>query len=845
MAGHGSGRGSPIGPSSKSNSTLTLKMSKTSSHSSVHRHASPTNLMGSTNTIRPPSLATVAREMAYDIQQGRVLGASSPTFSAGGKYLYEHEDLKHDSISLDNLTDVLESDCESYGTLNGYNKYYKYYNTYDTYDHTDHEGYRGGPLCPSFPGGLIRFILPDGEDSKDRYYMTVMKDAHLDEVARFMALAWHRRTPKFVLSIIGSSQYFTPWLKPSFEEDLRNGIIQAANSTDMWILTEGLDLGVSKLIGDAAHREMVRRKNVAQNPLHIQNIKTDERLPRLNIFGICSKSSLVYADVVSGEKSSARHVYNTGGKPNLKLYDLNPDHTHFILMDDGPTPDNEGLYSFRLSLEMRFTKPVGKPRRYHHRMRGSNHTLHMASSQEQASHLELESMQTPVIGLLVQGGPPDIDHILWLLKKKIPVVVIQGSGLAADLVSFAYNEMELKSDPEYMDSYIKAELMRRVSEAFPDDFSNNDIARNLCRDKIIECVKLNYQDNLSFLTIVNSDVHGVRLNDISKYLLQALFKSQARMIGSHWREQLQWDLQLTLDWNRADLARSEIYNKYNLRDFKVAEYVVHLALLRPKREEFIALFLEHGLLIHTYLNHKRLHNLFENPADKDFFVTVCMEGVLGKSVNTNHLICNNFVDDTNCELNRLLYKCTGLQNLVNPYELSMNSLGSYVTDKDVAERRATNTLVLWAALTNRYKLAKLLWKQTEDPMAIALIVSMILHSLATDWCKKDLDMRQRVKETAAEFGKMAVSLLSLSYKDASVYTFAALSKRLEDFNNRTIVELAKLGGNKYFIAHPCCQKWLTQRWFGKIHLRDLDWGGSFNMPDGLKVGNTFSKLVPL
>ena len=54
----------------------------------------------------------------------------------------------------------------------------------------------------------------------------------------------------------------------------------------------------------------------------------------------------------------------------------------------------------------------------------------------------VSSITTPVVGLLVQGGPPDIDHILWLLKKKIPVVVIQGSGLAADLISFAYKEME-------------------------------------------------------------------------------------------------------------------------------------------------------------------------------------------------------------------------------------------------------------------------------------------------------------------------------------------------------------------------------------------------------------------
>ena len=55
--------------------------------------------------------------------------------------------------------------------------------------------------------------------------------------------------------------------------------------------------------------------------------------------------------------------------------------------------------------------------------------------------------------------------------------------------------------------------------------------------------------------------------------------------------------------------------------------------------------------------------------------------------NPNRPICHNFVDDMNCELNRLLYKCTGLKNLVNPFELSMNTLGAYMKDSNVAERR--------------------------------------------------------------------------------------------------------------------------------------------------------------
>lgn len=54
----------------------------------------------------------------------------------------------------------------------------------------------------------------------------------------------------------------------------------------------------------------------------------------------------------------------------------------------------------------------------------------------------VEGTTTPVIGLLIQGGPPDIDHTLALLKKKIPVILMKGFGLAADLIAFAYQEMK-------------------------------------------------------------------------------------------------------------------------------------------------------------------------------------------------------------------------------------------------------------------------------------------------------------------------------------------------------------------------------------------------------------------
>lgn len=46
-----------------------------------------------------------------------------------------------------------------------------------------------------------------------------------------------------------------------------------------------------------------------------------------------------------------------------------------------------------------------------------------------------------MVGLLVQGGPLEVDHVAELLKRKVPVVVMKGTGLAADLIAFAYLEL--------------------------------------------------------------------------------------------------------------------------------------------------------------------------------------------------------------------------------------------------------------------------------------------------------------------------------------------------------------------------------------------------------------------
>ena len=50
----------------------------------------------------------------------------------------------------------------------------------------------------------------------------------------------------------------------------------------------------------------------------------------------------------------------------------------------------------------------------------------------------LGSIEVPVVMLVLEGGPGTVKTMTEAIKKKIPTVVIDGSGRAADVVAFAY-----------------------------------------------------------------------------------------------------------------------------------------------------------------------------------------------------------------------------------------------------------------------------------------------------------------------------------------------------------------------------------------------------------------------
>ncbi|XP_076076624.1 transient receptor potential cation channel subfamily M member-like 2 isoform X3 [Mytilus galloprovincialis] len=668
-----------------------------------------------------------------------------------------------------------------------------------------------------FPCGNIRFAgkREEGAELK-KHYVCVPWDSAPYDLTFFMDKFWNMRSPKIVLSIISGVHHFKVWKNPRMKDQFKKGIIRAANRTEMWVITNGIDDGVSSMIGEAVQEENILRANSRYN---LSQLRPDavKKFHKLTMIGVMPKHKISYQHLLDG--SDCINVTNEGCKFKKDIYEFNPDHTHFVMVETETPDDKEKVQyvEFRFNFERQLQCQLGRPRRYKRLL--SFDARSMSSDDETSEIIEPTTQPIPVIGLVIQGSPRGIDLVLFYLRNKMPIVVVKGSGGCADLLAYAIEESQERPDGDYEEHHLKPELLKMIVHTFPNTFKENDFAKNVLRDKILECVSLATEDERTFVTILNTQGWDANLADLDKYILKALFKSEIKS-NSRWRERAYKDLTLLLDWNRPDLAQSEIFSSRDFSRIKVDKTLFEKSLIRTDREEFVSLFLDQGFLIHKYLNHKHLKYLFDKAEDSEFFTTVCLEGVLGKThIIPDQPLPQDFLVN---DLNKLVAKLSGIKDFVQPYELSMNSVELYMLDPVVAERKAINCLIIWAVLFSRPKLAKVLWYRCDEPIPVALICSNMYRELSK--CSMELYQRTEMEACAKEFGMMALGVLDISYSDVSAQAYAMLSKPLPDFNNKSAIEIAYDASYGSFIAHPCCQKWLTRKLFGSIQVKELDWG---------------------
>ncbi|CAD5209766.1 unnamed protein product [Bursaphelenchus xylophilus] len=246
------------------------------------------------------------------------------------------------------------------------------------------------------------------------------------------------------------------------------------------------------------------------------------------------------------------------------LVELNRKHLFFLLVDNGTT----GRYGADIFLRRRLESYI-----------------------TEKQTLDIGSRRVPVVCLVLEGGRSTVRCVLDYVTSvpKIPVVVCDGSGRASDLISFAHKR--LKVDGEIRE-VIREQLTSLIKDVFGYDAKR-------AKALISELIRIVRQKEL--VTVFR--LGETPKQDLDNAILTALLKGQNLTPIEQ--------LTLALAWDRADVARSDIF-VMGQEIPKKALYAAMMDALIHNRVDFVRLLLENGVSMKEFLTIARLENLYNS-----------------------------------------------------------------------------------------------------------------------------------------------------------------------------------------------------------------------------------------
>lgn len=235
--------------------------------------------------------------------------------------------------------------------------------------------------------GDIRFVDKNDQISK---YIRIHYKTEIDEIIKllFDKCYWRMKHPKLLISVTGGAQVAVSEL---VRDTLCRGLVKAASSTgkiiikkiiriktliqEGWITTGGTNTGIMKHVG-----ETVRLSRSKVTLLGIASWTATSRHEDLKISSNEQQLPVVYR--MKDEKLRFS-----------KSQYLEPNHTHFILVDDSKYNNFGAEIEFRAKFEAEISK----------------------------------KMKIPTILVVVEGGPNTAKTVLQSLRESIPCVIIDVS----------------------------------------------------------------------------------------------------------------------------------------------------------------------------------------------------------------------------------------------------------------------------------------------------------------------------------------------------------------------------------------------------------------------------------
>ena len=525
-------------------------------------------------------------------------------------------------------------------------------------------------------------------------------------------------------------------LNRTVARDFQQGLMAAATATSAWIITGGQNCGVMSLVGEAV---------------------------TMSSF----KSSVTAIGVANWGKTENRHMltttyagedlvidYRTGqNKPHE--CSLNPHHTHFFLVDDGK-PHTAGC-------EIKYTIEL------------------QDIIQDMFAH---EGQGLPKVCILLEGGESSIDCAVNAVKNKNPLLIVRGTGRAADIVCYALDHAESYERVVGSEILTMWELKENASKTvkimiekhfhkYGQEICNRIFKKIL---QIVECQSM-------CRTYDTKEETG-----LDHAILRALIDSITEE-GSAFRQ-----MHLAISWNQPNVAEKYIFGKHTFKLVSLNHFLK--VAIQCQSSSFVKLLLHQGADLKQFLTIEELTNLYKDiPEDNVVSKLLLVRGTTFSLENVGILI-----EDI----------------LEGAYRSQLRDLGG----RNVADTFSNpfDLMMTYATLRGNFEMAMLFWEFTKSPAIGALISCRICGFLANN--QKNVDMTDEealatIKKASEMFEKYAVGILDeCSSEHEPLQMFLSIPRK--DYNNSSIVEMAHSLEAKQFVAHQAYQSYLTDIWMGGI-----------------------------
>uniref|UniRef100_A0A1L8DKF9 Putative transient receptor potential cation channel trpm n=1 Tax=Nyssomyia neivai TaxID=330878 RepID=A0A1L8DKF9_9DIPT len=611
-------------------------------------------------------------------------------------------------------------------------------------------------------------------------YVRLSYDTRPDLLVQLFTREWNLELPKLLITVQGGKANFE--LQPKLKKEIRKGLLKAARTTGAWIFTGGTNTGVTKQVGDALLLEGQQRTG---------------RVVSIGIapWGIVERNH----ELLGHNRDVPCHSISS---PRSKLAVLNNRHAYFLLVDNG----TQGKYGAEIILRRKLEKHI------------SNLKLH-----------PFTHSSTPVVCLVIEGGTNTIRAVLEYVTDTppVPVVVCDGSGRAADLIAFVHKYATDGEEQTVLES-MRDYLLNTIQKTFEVTI---DQAECLYQE-LLQCTR-----NKNLITVFRiQDRPEGDVQELDQTILTALFKSQ------HLSPPEQ--LSLALTWNRADIARTEIF-VYGQEWPPGALDEAMMQALEHDRIDFVKLLLENGVSMRKFLTIPRLEELYNTkhgPANTLGYILRDVRPHIPKGyIYTLH--------DIGLVINKLMggaYRSYYTRRKFRPiYAKVMNSYVNTHRKSSTFQRHAGansmslvtgllpftsemalfefpfNELLIWAVLTKRHEMALLMWTHGEEALAKSLVACKLYKAMAHEAAEDDLDTEiyEELRGYAKEFETRGLKLLDFCHRQDGERTQRLLTCELNSWSSQSCLSLAVAANHRPLLAHPCSQVILADLWMGGLRTR--------------------------